>query len=184
MKTIWATFEFFTSDMELSLPKFSETYSISTLVSRAPKLANFFLKFYKWRISQSQRLYRPHYSNPIFNVQRQFCPVILEKHVWTHKNNLFLVFGPLKFEIKLFFKVFFQKQNGHHFPKKYSIFIFIFFCKIDLVSNHLWKKTALYDTIWMNYWTLKMAPKTKKIYGGQFLERCAIFGWLYLGNSK
>ena len=80
MKPIWATFEFFTSDkhhMELSLPKFSQLRptQLSTLVSRAPKLANFFLKFQKWQISQTHRFYRPHYSNPIFNVQRQFCPV-------------------------------------------------------------------------------------------------------------
>ena len=165
-------------------PNFQRPTQLSTLVSRAPKLANFFPKFQKWQISQTHRFYRPHYSNPIFNVQRQFCPVILEKHVWTHKNNLFLVFGPLKFEIKLFFKVFFQKQNGHHFPKKYSIFIFIFFCKIDLVSNHLWKK-QLYMTLleWIiGLW--KWHQKQKDFYGGQFSERGSIFGWLYLGNGK
>ena len=76
----WATFEIFTRDnhhMELSLPKVSKSQrptQLFTLVSRAPKLANFFLKFQKWQISQSHRFYRPHYSNPIFTVQRQFCP--------------------------------------------------------------------------------------------------------------
>ena len=40
-----------------------------------------------------------------------------------------------------------------------------------MVSNHLWKKTALYDTIWMNYWTLKMAPKTKKFLWGSIFGK-------------
>ena len=78
MKPIWATFEFFTSDnhhMELSPPKFSETYSIVHIGFQGTKLANFFPKFQKWQISQTHRFYRPHHSNPIFNVQRQFCPV-------------------------------------------------------------------------------------------------------------
>ena len=58
MKPIWATFEFFTSDnhhMELSLPKFSETYSIVHIGFQGTKVANFFSKFQEWWISQTHR---------------------------------------------------------------------------------------------------------------------------------
>ena len=73
MKPIWATFEVFTSDnhhMELSLPKFSETYSIVHTGFLGTEV-DYFPKFQKWQILQTHRFYRPHYSNPIFNVQRK-----------------------------------------------------------------------------------------------------------------
>ena len=66
---------------------------------------------------------------------------------------------------------------------KNKIYIFCFFCKIGLVSNHLWKK-QLYMTVFewiIGLW--KWFQKQKKFYGVQFSERGSIFGWLYLGNS-
>ena len=77
VKPIWATFEFLpviTIIWNYPYPNFQRPSQLSTLVSRAPKFANFFPKFQKWQILQTHRFYRPHYSNPIFNAQRQFCP--------------------------------------------------------------------------------------------------------------
>ena len=78
MKPIWATFEIFTNDnhhVELSLCQFSETYSIVHIGFQGTKVGYFFSEISKMAYSQTHRFYRPHYSNPIFNVQRQFCPV-------------------------------------------------------------------------------------------------------------
>ena len=50
MKPIWAAFEFFTSDkhhMELSLPKFSETYSIVHTGFQGTKVDYLFSKISK-----------------------------------------------------------------------------------------------------------------------------------------
>ena len=118
--------------MEIS---FQRPTQLSTLISRAPKLASFFPKFQKWQILQIHRFYRPHYSNPIFNVPR---------HAQSFRKTRYKLIKTTYFWFLA--------------PKKF------FFRKIGLISNHLWKKTALYDTIIrMNYWTLKITPKTKKI---------------------
>ena len=77
MKPVWATLNFLPVIIIIwnyPYPNFEIPTQLSTLVFRAPKLANFFPKFQKWQILKTHRFYTPHYSNPIFNVQRQFCP--------------------------------------------------------------------------------------------------------------
>ena len=49
--------------------------------------------------------------------------------------------------------------------------IFSFFVKKAWSQITSDKKTA--------YWTLKMVPKTKNFFGGQFSERGLILGWLF-----
>ena len=53
------------------------------------------------------------------------------------KNNLFLIFGPLKYKKKIS-KLFSSKIKWLPFPEKMKCFyFFVFFCKIGLISNHL-----------------------------------------------
>ena len=78
MKPIWATFEIFTSDnhhVKLSLCKFSETYSIVHIGFQGTKVGYFFSEISKMAYFADPQILQ-NYSNPIFNVQRQFCPVI------------------------------------------------------------------------------------------------------------
>ena len=64
----------------------------------------------------------------------------------THKNNLFLIFGPLKFEKKIA-QSFFSKIKWPSFPKEIKSFFVVVVAlqnRLDLKSPL--KKTALYDS--------------------------------------
>ena len=118
-------------------PNFQRPTQLSTLVSWAPKLANFFPKFQKLQIFQTHRFYRPHYSNP-FSMFKNNSAQSFRKTRYELIKTMFLIFGPLKFEKKLFFKVFLKKKTKWlPFPEKIIYFLFLFFCKKGLVSNHL-----------------------------------------------
>ena len=80
-------------------------------------------------------------------------------------------FWPLKIWKKYFFQSFFSKTKWLPFPKKKNNFIFfcfVFFCKIGLVPNHLWKKqlnVTLFEWI-IGIW--KWHQKQKNHMGANF----------------
>ena len=80
-------------------------------------------------------------------------------------------FWPLKIWKKKFFQSFFSKTKWLPFPKKNNNFIFfcfVFFCKIGLVPNHLWKKqlnVTLFEWI-IGIW--KWHQKQKNHMGANF----------------
>ena len=69
--------------------------------------------------------------------------------------------------------------------QKNKIFLFFcVFCKIGLVSNHLWNNSFIWHYLDELLDSENGTKKQKKFYGGQFSERVSVFGWLYIGNSK
>ena len=65
----------------------------------------------------------------------------------THKDNLFLIFGPLNFEKKFVQSFFLKNKMVTISPKKIFIFYFFLFLQNRLGLKSPLKKTALYDSI-------------------------------------
>ena len=113
-------------------PNFQRPTQLSTLVFRAPKLANFLPKFQKWQILQTLRFYRPHYSNPIFNFQRQFLFI---RH--------------------FYFFVFFVKQAWSQITSEKSSFIWHYLNELLDCENGTKNKKISMGPIfgkWFNIW--------------------------------